>query len=186
MANLARVSLGMAAAVTLAACAAGAVDTPYLSTWDPYTVNYIAAKGPVYTKIVGNPFEGSQEALERSVTGAMTGSNAGQPLRFSTQEDPNNVSPYRLVVLFGAEKGFGPARLCEADAKQIEQADGPVRVIATLCAGDTRESSVTARLAPTAAGPDDPAFRSLVRQMARALFPSKNDNILGNSSAFDL
>ena len=68
----------------------------------------------------------------------------------------------------------------------IERADGPVRVIATLCAGDTRESSVTARLAPTAAGPDDPAFRSLVRQMARALFPSKNDNILGNSSAFDL
>ncbi len=186
MANLARVSLGMALAGTLAACAAGPVDTPYVSTWDPYTVNYIAAKGPVHTKVIGNPFEGSQEALERSVTSAMTGANAGQPLRFSTQEDPKNVSPYRVVVLFGAEAGVGPARVCQADAGQIKQADGPVRVIAALCAGNMRENSVTARLAPTTAGPDDPAFRSVLRQMTRAIFPSKNDNILGNSSAFDL
>ncbi len=99
----AHLTLGLALAGGLSACAAGAVDPAYISTWDPRTVNYLAAKGPVYTQVVGNPFKAPQVTLERSVTSAMSGANAGQPLSFSTRKDPNNTSPYRVVVIFNAE-----------------------------------------------------------------------------------
>ncbi len=176
----AHLTLGLALAGGLSACAAGAVDPAYISTWDPRTVNYLAAKGPVYTQVVGNPFKAPQVTLERSVTSAMSGANAGQPLSFSTRKDPNNTSPYRVVVIFNAAAGLGPQKLCGATAGPGKQTDGPVRVVAVLCAGDLRETSVTARLAPAPAGPDAPALAGVLRQMTRALFPSKNDNILGN------
>ncbi len=186
MTGFARLTSSLVLAGGLSACAASALDPTYVSTWDPKTVNYIAAKGPVYTQVVGNPFQASQAEFERTVTGAMAGANFGQPLRFSTQKEPNNGSPYRVVMVFNAKPGSSPQNLCEETAPSSRQADGPIQVMAALCAGSSRETSVSARLAQTAAGHNDPALKGLLRQITRELFPSKNDNILGSSSAFDL
>ena len=186
MANLARISVGLALAGSLSACGLSAVENTYISSFDPNTVNYIAARGPVYTQIIGNPYEGDQAELERSVTGAMRGANAGQPLSFSTQKDPGNASPYKVVVVFNAATGLGPQELCgETPDGAVKKADGAVRIVAVLCAGDSRETSVVARLNPSAADPRDPELTGIMRQMTRALFPSKNDNILGDSREFD-
>jgi hypothetical protein len=186
MAGLARLTTGLVLAGGLSACAASAVDPNYVSTWDPKTVNYIAAKGAVYTQIVGNPFQASQAEFERTVTGAMAGANSGQPLRFSIQREADNVSPYRVVMVFNAKRGFTPQRLCGDTAPGSRQADGPIEIMAALCAGTSRETSVTARFTETSAGHEDPALKTLLRQITQQLFPSKNDNLLGSHSAFDL
>jgi hypothetical protein len=186
MVAFARLTSSLVLAGGLSACAVSAVDPNYVSTWDPKTVNYMAAKGAVFTQIVGNPFLASQAEFERTVTGAMAGANFGQPLRFSTQKDSGNRSPYRVVMVFNAKAGFTPQNLCDETAPGTRQADGPIQVMAALCAGTSRETSVTARYVATSAGHQDPALKSLLRQVTQQLFPSKNDNILGNPSAFDL
>jgi len=186
MAGFARLTSSLVLAGGLTACSLSAVSPAYVSAWDPATVNYIAAKGPVYTQIHGNPFESPRIEFEHAVTGAMAGANAGQPLSFSTQKEPSNTSPYRVVMVFNAEAGFTPQRLCGETSPGSRRADGSISVMAALCAGASRETSVTARLTQTASGHNDPALKTVLRQMTQSLFPSKNDNLLGSHSAFDL
>ena len=186
MVGFARLTTGLVLAGGLSACAVSAVDPNYASTWDPATVNYIAARGAVYTQISGNPFEASRAEFERTVTGAMAGANFGQPLRFSTQKEPSNGSPYRVVMVFNAKTGFAPQHLCDETAPSGRQADRPIRVMSALCAGTSRETSVTARFNQSAGDHKDPALKALLRQITQGLFPSKNDNLLGSNSAFDL
>jgi len=182
--NAVRLSLAMLAAGALGACAAAVTDTPYLGTYNPTTLNYIADKGPLYTEIVGNPFAVSDAEVGRAVTEAMYGAHFGQPVRFTTERDPNNPSPYRVVVLFNPGRGVTAAKLCQNSQQTSEPATGNLRVMAALCAAGYRETSLTGTIA-AATSPDDAAFRGLIRQMTAQLFPPRNPNIQ-NSPVFEL
>ena len=105
MSNAMRVSLGLLLLPGLAACAGGTVDSAYLGTFDPSMLRYAAGKGAMYTEIVGNPFNAPKEEVERLVTGTMFGSHFGPDVRFSTKRDPENSSPYRIVVMFNPGPG---------------------------------------------------------------------------------
>ncbi len=176
----------------LAACMGGAVDPPYIGTFNPATMNYMAAKGTVYTQVVGNPFAAPQKEVDRTVTGTMYGAHFGPNLRFSTKRDPDNTSPYRVVVAFDPGPNLTPAGLCKnshrsAAATTAATATGTdtVRVMLALCASSYRESSVTGRVSGVT-DPKDAAFKALIRQMTGQLFPRRNPNLDDGRSDFDI
>lgn len=176
MAKALTLSAGLVLAGTLSACADGAVGTAHLGTYDPATLNYIASKGALYTQVIGNPFDAPKTDLDRSLTASMTGAHFGQTVRFSTERDPANRSPYRVVVLFNPGAGAAEHNLCQDQAEPGPGSGGRIHVVAALCAGDSRETSVAGRI-PGASGPNDPTFRHLIRRMTAQLFPPRNPDI---------
>jgi hypothetical protein len=180
-----RVALGLVLAGGLAACAGGTVGSAYLGTYHPSMLHYAAGKGDMYTEVVGNPFDAPKQEVERVVTGAMFGSHFGPNVRFNTARDPENTSPYRVVVMFNPGPNVTPAKLCENSQQPSAPASGTLRVMLAFCAGHYRETSVSGRVAAVS-HPNHAAFRGLIRQMTTQLFPPKNPNLLDGDSEFDI
>ena len=165
----------------LTACAGAIVDTPYNGTYDPSMLRYVAGKGDLYTQIVGNPFNAPKDKVESVVTGTMFGAHFGPDVRFSTTRDPDNTSPYSVVLLFNPAPSVTAIQLCaDPDPQLATAASGQTRVMLAFCASGYRESSVTGRISGVT-DPDDAAFRGLIRQMTGQLFPPKNPDPNGGS-----
>ncbi len=168
----------------LTACTGGIVDTPYTGTYDPSMLRYVAGKGDLYTQIVGNPFNASKDKVESVVTGTMFGAHFGPDVRFSTTRDPDNTSPYSVVLLFNPAPSVTAIQLCaDPDPQLATAASGQTRVMLAFCASGYRESSVTGRVAGVT-DPNDAAFRALIRQMTVQLFPPRNLDPNGGGKGF--
>jgi len=179
MLNVARQSLAVFILGALSACAAANVTQPaYVGTFDPLTLSYIAGKGPLYTEIVGNPFLASDEEVGEIITRTMVGAHFGPVIQFTTERDATNPSPYRVVMVFNPAQGVDPRTMCRNSRQPTEPNTGSLRVIAALCAGADRETSLSGSIAAVNS-PDNDAFRSLIRQMTTELLPSRNPNIVG-------
>lgn len=163
----------LAGAVT--GCAGGIVSpTDVGGSYDSRMLNYVAGKGDLYTRVIGNPFKADKAALESAVTGTMYGAHFGQPIRFNTARNPENTSPYHVVVLFNPSRPVTAAQICADPAGQPTNAAGAgLRVVMTFCSSDYYETSVSGQLGQ-ARGPDDPAFRALIRQMTTEMLPPRN------------
>lgn len=185
MSNAMRVSLGLLLLAGLAACAGGTVGSAYLGTFDPSMLRYAAGKGAMYTEVVGNPFNAPKEEVERVVTGTMFGSHFGPDLRFSTKRDPENPSPYRVVVMFNPGRGVTASKLCMDSQQPSRAATATLRVMLAFCSSGYQETSVTGRVAGVD-DPNDSSFRSLIRQMTMQLFPPKNPNVNHGRDDFDI
>ncbi len=176
---------GLLLAGGLAACAGGAVDTPYIGTYDPSMLHYVAGKGALYTQIVGNPFNASKDKVESVVTGTMFGAHFGPDVRFSTKRNPDNTSPYSVVLLFNPAPSVTAIQLCkDPDPQLATAASGETRVMLAFCSSSYRETSVTGRISGVT-DPDDAAFRALIRQMTMQLFPPKKPDPNGGGRDFD-
>lgn len=178
--RLTRLVPPLAVAAVVAACAAGTVGPANVGgSYDPQMLGYIAAKGALHTRVLGNPFEAPQDRLDAAVTGAMTGAHFGPPIRFSAKPDPDNSSPYRVVVMFNPGPGVTAGKLCAGPEQPAAGGrGGPLRVLMAFCSAGAHESSVSARL-ERAGGPEDPALRALIRQMTGRLLPPRNPDPAG-------
>ncbi len=177
---------GLLLAGGLTACAGGAVDSPYTGTYDPSMLRYVAGKGALYTQIVGNPFNASKDKVESVVTGTMFGAHFGPDVRFSTKHDPDNTSPYSVVLLFNPAPNVTEIQLCaDPDPQLAMAASGQTRVMLAFCSSGYQETSVTGRISGIT-DPDDAAFRALIRQMTMQLFPPKNPNLIDGGAHFDM
>ncbi len=163
--------LAAALATAVTACG-GAVLSPTRVSggYDSSTLNYIAGKGKMYTQIVGNPFEVPKDQLGSAVTRTMFGSHSGPTIRFSTERDPNYTSPYRVVVVFNPGKTVDPYKLCQDVPYPVGKSPGALQVAMAFCSASDYETFINGRL-DGVKGPDDPAFRTLIRQMTSSLFP---------------
>ena len=119
------------------------------------------------------------------MTGTMFGSHFGPDVRFNTARDPENTSPYRVVVMLNPGQGVTPTKLCENSQQPSAPASGTIRVMLAFCAGHYRETSVRGRVAAVS-DPNHAAFRGLIRQMTIELFPPKNPNLLDGDGQFDI
>ena len=177
-----RLSFAGFALAALSACAVGSVTQPaYVGTFNPQTLSYIAGKGPLYTEIIGNPFPASDEEVGRAITSTMVGAHFGPVIQFTTERDPTNPSPYRVVLVLNPGRSVNAHSMCR-DAPQPADSTtgptaGPLRVTAALCAGKYRETSLSGSIAAVNS-PDDTAFRALIRQMTVELFPPRNPNLM--------
>ena len=175
-----RAALGLMLAGGLAACAGGIVDSPFTGTFDPTMLHYAAGKGDMYTQVVGNPFDAPKDEVERVVTGTMFRSHHGPDVRFNTVRDPDNSSPYRVVVMFNPAPYVTPIALCMESEQPSKTTAGMIRVMLAFCSSDYRETSVTGRVSGVSS-PNDAAFRALIRQMTVQLFPLRNPDPNGGA-----
>lgn len=182
MLSAARLSLAVFVLAALSACAGSTITQPaYVGTFNPLTLGYIAGKGPLYTQIVGNPFPASDEELGRIITSTMVGAHFGPEIQFTTERDPTNPSPYRVVMVLNPGQGVDPRGMCRSAPQPTDSTPGPtvgpLHVTAALCAGKYRETSLSGSIAAVNS-PDDAAFRALIRQMTTELFPPRNPNLM--------
>ncbi len=171
MSRLTRFSLAVLLAGTVSACAQGTmVRNATIVSYRPSMLNYAAGQGAMKTEIIGNPFVGSKDELDRVVTSSMTGAHFGPRLAFATSVSPQNKSPYRVVMIFNPTSGYETGRLCSGPEELSGAPSKPVRVAAAFCSAD-RPATYTAGSVSGVDAPTDPAFRDLIRQITIVLFP---------------
>ena len=112
---MSRLLLILAAALTLATCAAGTGIVHHVYIDGSYTkqeVAYAIGGRDVRTEILGNPFAGPQATFDAAVTAAMHGAHFGPPANFTTTPSDSARHPYWVRLVFnGPAAGNGDA-LC--------------------------------------------------------------------------
>ena len=173
-----RQALGRMTAVAAIALLVSACGLPTTYKWDreqwsPSKLGYAAGQGAMLAEIRGNPFDVAKAELDAAVTGTMYGSHFGPPVRFVTELPQGTASPYRVVLLFNPAETTNSRELCAGDPASGAPTPGRVKIAAAVCAQDLLETSVWGTVAGVT-GPDDSAFKALVRQMTTQLFPHQD------------
>lgn len=138
-------------------------------------LRYATADGRgVLTQIHGRAFDLSQDEFDKVVLDAMQGANAGTPARFTRDPGPNDRTSYRVVLQFNGTTYDQSYRLCKGGGGGETTTAPATRLAAAFCDGRSMISAVTGET-PDSAGPDDPNFRSLVRQVVFRLFAIRPD-----------
>ena len=135
-----------------------------------------AAYGGIYTVVFGNPFNADKDELDSLITETMFRAHPGPVVRFLTERPQDSRSPYRVVMLFNPTRAAQIQKLCVNPNQPTEDLGASVRLAAAFCANDIRESSVIGTVSAVD-GPQDPAFRQLVRAVTRQLFPRDFDDL---------
>jgi len=164
-----------------AACAAGGVRLSHQNVnvaYSPGEFAYAGAGRDLRVEVVGNPFAGDAAAFAAAVTDAMRGQHWGQPANFTTTPGENARRDYRVMMLFNPPVSLNAMRLCRDDAATLptEATGDGIALFGAFCLGDKELTAIKGHVAG-AAGPQDPAFRSLVGQVTRALFPPERDRL---------
>ncbi len=158
--------------------------TSYYGAYTPSVLNYSATSGGILVEVVGNPFDAPKADLERSITGAMTGSHFGPQVDFVTTPPEDFRSPYRIVMVFDSTQGYTQAKLCAQTETIQPEAGETVRAHAALCAAEQPLTGVNGRVSDVT-GPDDPKFGRFIAQMTTNLLPPTNpDRRSGNGIFF--
>lgn len=164
-----------AGAVTAAVAACGdapRVTTPYMDptgTWQEMVA--AASRGPILAEVLNNPFDAPTEAVVEATLGHMRQAvTAYRGLDFTT--DPGNAGhpDFRVVVAFNPPKGVSARSLCAGDRPAVERFDR-LHVVAVFC--EARRgvlADVRGSVGGKDLGPGDRGFRTLMSQVAIAMF----------------
>jgi len=147
--------------------------TSYFGAYTPTVLNNAATTGGMLVEVIGNPFDAPKADLERSITGAMTGSHFGPHVDFVTTPPEGFSSPYRIVMVFDSNQGYTQIKLCGQTGSIAPEPGESVRVHTALCAADKPLTGVSGRVRDVT-GPDDPKFRRLIAQITTNLLPPNN------------
>jgi len=146
------------------------------SSYDPSEINGPQGGRKLPTLVLGNPFDGPQQAVVDAVAEAM---NGGRP----ADQAMAAKAPLRVLMLFNAATRTG-YRICDRSLPPPVADTGPsggtVDVVATYCRGDQPQTQVTAQLGGVS-GPGDPKFRDMIRQVTVSLFPFRNPDMNGDN-----
>lgn len=121
--------------------------------------------------VLGATFGVEARAFAQAVTRNMRGHNSGGATNFSTTPGPTAARDLRVVMAFNVAPA---AAICKATALSPD-GEGGTTLQAAWCYGERVDSYVIARTG-TLKGIDDPAFRTLVGQATRELFPTVTDH----------
>ena len=181
-----RTLLPFALTLGLGACAVNTpvLDYAYVSdNYAPYLLGYAAKQGGMPTEVTGNPFPApTKAALDREVAESLTENHFGPEMNFVTAPLDASAS-YRVVVLFNPAPHANGAKLCSSDERpQVADSQG-IGVLAAFCTTDQRINSVGCSIRG-AAGPEDPAFKKLMDQLALQLFPPQYSTRSDRDSQF--
>jgi hypothetical protein len=122
-------------------------------------------------EIRGSMFGADAQSFARAVTESMRGQTPGVPTNFTTNPGPSAERNLKVVLAFNAT--LSPTRICDDGILAAARGDGTT-LQAAWCFGDRLDSYVVAR-AGAINGINDPAFRDLVAEATRELFPPRQD-----------
>lgn len=154
-------------------------------TYRPSLFNFAAGGRDLTVETIGNPFADrgvDNQQFPDLVTDSMQGHNWGQRTHFTTAPGETAHPRYKVVIAFNPVEPATYRALCEGDVQS-----GPIgeniRVKAAFCQGGRSTgprvlTGVRARVVPEA-GPNSPAFLSMMAGVTRDLFPLW-DNDLDN------
>lgn len=171
------------AAAGLAACAGGFGDGVSVSrsnvaqNYLPEEL-YVVATGEneLKTVIVGAPFDMLERAFEDAVLQSMRGQNFGPPLNLSTAPKREDARKRQVVVAFNLADAKAGDNLCTsaANAPTSNAGSGRLTVTGVYCGGGGQPLTQATARAGGVTGTDAPQFRTLMSQLAIALFPDEN------------
>ena len=171
-------SLALAVAtVALTACGGAVTVTGHKNISGSYDVSelYVVAGGDneLRTVIVGNPFDMPQPAFEQAVLANLRGRNIGPPLNLSTDPKQEDPRMRRVLLIFNIEGYPGAADLCRGTIEPTTSnpTDGRVAVAGVYCASNLPLTQARVRSGQIS-GTDTDQFRTLMSQLAIALFPT--------------
>ena len=183
--NLRRDLLTATAMVALAACAGAVTVTGHKNVAANYAPEelYVVATGDneLRTVIIGNPFDMPKDAFETAVLATMEGRNFGPRLNLSTDPKQEDVRKRHVVLAFNLANRGNANSLCagSANATKVQPTGARFTVTGVYCAGNLPLTQATARADPVT-GINSEQFRSLMTQLAIALFPAESRNRIGS------
>jgi hypothetical protein len=154
----------VAAMLLLSACGVGTVSYVNVdSSYDPTQYARLPYTGPIYVEVSGNPFAIPPQQLAQVVytsiapSNAVVGNGQGPRIHIAFGPDASNVN---LACSAGGTNG---------------RINGTISIVAALCRGTDHALSYLSASIDGVTGPDDPRFRSFLRQTAVQLFPAQTD-----------
>lgn len=152
---------------TATARAAVVYSNYYASGYSPSQVQLASASGETLAVILGQPF--ANDPGNAGVVAAMQGQNPGPKLHFTQTPRPDDKYGYKVVMAFGGVAG-GYGTLCKVPSDGYVRASSPTEVSAAFCVGH-HELSYASAWTSSATSPNDPNFRSMMRDVLTALTP---------------
>jgi hypothetical protein len=123
--------------------------------------------------ITGNPFAGDRAAVDRAVVGAMNCSNFGPAFSFAVDPAQPATQNAHVALVFNPAKSVLPDNLCRTVPQSGALQGTQIRVDAAYCEGGRAMTSASGS-ASDIGSPDAAPFRTLMTQLAAALFPPAN------------
>jgi hypothetical protein len=144
-------------------------------------LSYIAAGRDLKTEVIGNPFSSDQATFAAAVADHLQGVNPGPDIHFTPTPAATAREPYFVRLVFNGPSASNGTQLCKAapDVAPSSAPSGAVRLIGAFCRGDQPMTYASARSGGIT-DVNDPAFRDLVRQVGRLLFPLRNPEDINN------
>jgi hypothetical protein len=126
------------------------------------------------TIIRGNPSTLDKADFDRLVRDDIRGANFGRPITFVPGPGEGPWPGYRLVMIFNGPVA-GHRDICREmiPGGGGPAPDGKVAVLAAFCSGDRAVSSLAGGIAELT-DPNEPRFRSFLRQVTLKLFDRQN------------
>lgn len=166
----------------LAACGMVTVYEPnYSQGYYDGALEYAASKGEIHTEIEGDRLGMPKDRFDDVVTRSMHGANFGPKVAYTTGHSDKTIKAYKVVMVFNGPRNLAPSDLCAEDRKPVptQNAKGRVVIYSVFCQYERVLSEVGGSVSGVS-GPDDPKFRSLVRQVTASLFPAYDHLDMGN------
>jgi hypothetical protein len=126
-------------------------------------------------EVHGDPFGSGSQATARATVDAMQGQNIGNPVTFALDPAQEAKPPSKVVIYFNPRGLVGSETWCDPrEPITIAPAgSGSLRVNGAWCQSNYVISSASARIG-SAGGLESQAFRGVVGELTRALFPPVN------------
>ncbi len=128
-------------------------------------VQYAAALGEVFVEIRGNAFDSQSDDYEEAIASTLRLPASYPRARITTRPSGDARVTQRLAFVFNPNRTPGAALMCDGiDRIPLAPSGAETHVQAAFCSGSRRLAEAHA-VGPAGTGPEDPAFKNLMRQV---------------------
>ncbi len=137
----------------------------------PDTRQFVTTSFPLWVEVRGAPFGAQTEGMDETITQAMKQAYVwNTAAEFTTDPDEAAGRSPKIVMTFNGAASISSRSQCEDRSEGGEPMSvGRVQVVATLCSEGDAFANIRGSVAQTA-GPTDPRFSALIRQVTSDMF----------------
>jgi hypothetical protein len=164
----------LAVAAGLAGCSVDGSQWLYGGAYEDVgtsSFRYAGAGRDFRTEVVGNPFDTPDGVTRDAVLALMQGRDKGMGTRFTADAGPDELKPFRIVMLFNPEPRHDRGAVCTRPLAAPDPGRGPrLTLVAAFCHAQELMFAVASSM-PAVSSPYDPAFARMVDRLMYAFVP---------------